>query len=110
MAIVKHVLVVSTPLYGHAIPLLQLSQWLTHSHRVTFAVSGGTLPEVRKQIKDIPAGQFGPVEFVEITSEPEKEAKFDAAVTRDGEHRERFEGVFQVVRNLFSQIPKWNGN
>ncbi|OWA52218.1 hypothetical protein BV898_16676 [Hypsibius exemplaris] len=64
-----HILLASAPLMGHAIPLLHLGLKLTHFHNVTFAVSQPVLTGLQNEAKNCRHGQYGPIKFVEVTSE-----------------------------------------
>ncbi|OQV20826.1 putative UDP-glycosyltransferase 84A3 [Hypsibius exemplaris] len=90
----------STPMYGHAIPLLELALKLTHFHRITFAVSASTLDRITKDTDITAHGSHGPINFIAVTSDEISDGRLDEPAAHAGQVLQRFEGLFKVVRTF----------
>ncbi|OWA50094.1 putative UDP-glycosyltransferase 84A1 [Hypsibius exemplaris] len=90
--------------HGTRHPLLHLGLKLTHFHNVTFAVSQPVLTGLQNEAKNCRHGQYGPIKFVEVTSE---EAIHGAikTVTDPSEFKDRFKEIYSSMRGFLATVP-----
>ena len=94
----KHILLASPPLFGHALPLLNLARKLSQFHRVTLAVSESILEKIRTQVADIPE----PIRLIGIKEEPTKHSE-KSKNSSEG-LRDCLQRCFPGLRQLFLSL------